>query len=196
MEQAAKETNGTPADSATDIGKVVREALDEYTRREAAKAEPAYKNELIEERKRREQLERRVNELIQENARSRQMAEEAERNATIRAELQRLGVAKVDLAFRAVKDDVRRAEDGRLMGSGEGGSASLRDYLTQFVNENPEFLPARNLGGSGVLAGQRIPAPAGSSVDLDRIKPGISPEELEKVRQEIARIASQTLGGA
>ena len=57
-----------------------------------------------EERKRREQLERRLNELVEENKRSRQMAEEAERSAAIRAELQRLGVAKVDLAFKAVQD--------------------------------------------------------------------------------------------
>ena len=195
MEQGPKESTGATVASAIDIRGVIREALEEYTRREVSKAEPAYKNELMEERKRREQLERRVNELIQENARSRQAADEADRNASIRAELQRLGVAKVDLAFKAIKDEVRRAEDGRLQGSGENGPLSLRDYLTQFANENPEFLPARNLGGSGVMAGQRIPTPAGSTVDLDSIKPGMSPEELEKVRQEIARIASQTLGG-
>jgi ribosomal protein L29 len=32
-------------------------------------------------------------------------------------------------------------------------------------------------------------------VDLDRIRPGMNPEELERVRQEIARVASQTLRG-
>ena len=96
-----------------------------------------------------------MNELVEENTRSRQMAEEAERSATIRAELQRLGVAKVDLAFKAVKDDVQRTEDGRLVADGENGAVGLRDYLTQFVSENPEFLPARNLGGSGVMSGQQ-----------------------------------------
>ena len=195
MEQAAKENAGTPTDNAADVRGIIREAIEEYARREVSKAEPAYKNELVEERKRREQLERRVNELVQENARSRQMAEEAERNATVRAELQRLGVAKVDLAFKAVRDEVRRAEDGRLVALGENGAVSLRDYLTQFVSENPEFLPARNLGGSGAMTGQRIPAPASSTVDLDKIRPGMSPEDLERVRQEIARLASQTLGG-
>jgi len=195
MEQAAKENAGTPLDNAADVRGIIREAIEEYARREVSKAEPAYKNELVEERKRREQLERRVNELVQENARSRQMAEEAERNATVRAELQRLGVAKVDLAFKAVRDEVRRAEDGRLVALGENGAVSLRDYLTQFVSENPEFLPARNLGGSGAMTGQRTSAPASSTVDLDKIRPGMSPEELERVRQEIARLASQTLGG-
>jgi len=195
MEQAAKENAGTPLDNAADVRGIIREAIEEYARREVSKAEPAYKNELVEERKRREQLERRVNELIQENARSRQMAEEAERNATVRAELQRLGVAKVDLAFKAVRDEVRRAEDGRLVALSENGAVSLRDYLTQFVSENPEFLPARNLGGSGAMKGPRTSAPASSTVDLDKIRPGMNPEELERVRQEIARLASQTLGG-
>jgi hypothetical protein len=195
MEQAAKENAGTPTENAADVRGIIREAIEEYARREVSKAEPAYKNELVEERKRREQLERRVNELIQENARSRQMAEETERNATVRAELQRLGVAKVDLAFKAVRDEVRRAEDGRLVALSENGAISLRDYLKQFVSENPEFLPARNLGGSGAMTGQRTPAPASSTVDLDKIRPGMSPEDLERVRQEIARLASQTLGG-
>lgn len=195
MEQEPKQGAGTPAEGEPDIRGVIREAIEEYARKEVAKAEPAYRNELVEERKRREQLERRVNELVQENSRSRKMAEEAERNSTIRAELQRLGVAKVDLAFKAVKDDVQRMEDGRLVGTSENGAVSLRDYLTHFVTENPEFLPARNLGGSGATSGTRGAPPASHSVDLDKIKPGMSPEELERVRQEIARIASQALGG-
>ena len=83
---------------------VVRGAMEEFLKQEHTKAEPAYKAELVEERRRREQLEQRVNELVQENQRSRQVAEEAERSSAIRAELQRLGVAKVDLAYRVVRD--------------------------------------------------------------------------------------------
>jgi hypothetical protein len=149
MDQGPKEDTGVGAGSGTDVRGIVRAAIEEYTRREVSKAEPAYKNELAEERKRREQLERRVNELVQENTRSRQMADEADRSATIRTELQKLGVAKVDLAFKAVKDEIKRSEDGRLVAAGENGTVNLRDYLTQFVSENPEFLPARNLGGPG-----------------------------------------------
>ena len=147
MEQGSKEGAGTPAGNAVDLRGIIRETISEYARQEVSRTEPAYRSELAEERKRREQLERRVNELVQENERSRQMAEESDRGATIRAELQRLGVAKVDLAFRAVKDEVKRAEDGRLV-AGEGFQQGLRDYLKQFVAENPEFLPARIAGGS------------------------------------------------
>ena len=42
--------------------------------------------------------------------------------------------------------------------------------------------------------GRRPPITA-STVDLDKIRPGMSAEELDKVRQEIARIASQTIRG-
>jgi hypothetical protein len=149
-------------------------------------------NELVEERKRRESLEQRVNELVTENQKARVAAEEAERSATIRAELQKLGVAKVELAYRAVKDDVYRSEDGKLMAQ---GGTDIREYLKEFVNENPELLPARMSGGSGVGAGQRGSASSGGGIDLDMIRPGMSAEERERVRQEIARVASQTLRG-
>src|ERR1700761_3508228 len=98
----------------TELRSLIRGVIEEFVHAEQVKAEPAYKAELLDERKRREDLERRVNDLVQENARSRQAAEEAERSSSVRAELQRLGIAKVDLAYRAVKDDVQRREDGQL----------------------------------------------------------------------------------
>jgi len=113
MDETKSGDTGAPA--SVDVAAIVRQAIEEYTRREQARSEPAHKAELQEERKRREQLERRVNELVEENKRSRQMAEEADRHAAIRAELQKLGVSKVDLAFKAVRDDILRAEDGRLV---------------------------------------------------------------------------------
>src|SRR4030081_996717 len=126
-----------------DVQGIVRQAIKEFTSAQQAKSEPAYKAELQEERKRREQLERRLNDLSEENKHSRQVAAEAERGSAVRAELQRLGVAKIDLAYRAVQDGVKRTENGRLVAHGESGEMSVREYLTSFVNENPEFLPAR-----------------------------------------------------
>ncbi|HUA18310.1 MAG TPA: hypothetical protein VMB25_06160 [Bryobacteraceae bacterium] len=178
----------------TDLRSLIRGVIEEFVQAEQVKAEPAYKTELLDERKRREELERRVNELVKENERSRELADEADRNSAIRGELQRLGVAKVDLAYRAVKDDIRRGEDGRLIARGGGGEVPLRDYLTQFVQENPELLPARITGGSGMGSGPKAASPTGG-LSLDKIRPGMSPEELEKVRQEISRVAGQALRG-
>jgi hypothetical protein len=194
MEEQAQ--NGGPqGDDKVDIRSIVRNALDEYVRMEQSKTEPAYKVELVEERKRREQLERRLNELVDENRRSREMAEEMERSSIIRTELQRLGVTKVDLAFKAVKEDIQRTSDGRLVARTDGGEVGMRDYLTGFLNENPELLPGRIHGGSGAGSGHKAPITA-SSIDIDKIRPGMSADDLDKVRQEIARIASQTIRGA
>jgi dGTP triphosphohydrolase len=133
--------------------------------------------EFIESQRRTETLEKRVNELIAEN-------QEAQRSSAIRAELQKLGVAKIDLAYKAVKEDAARLQ----------GSDELRDYLTNFVNENPELLPARLTGGSGASSSSRVPG-AAEGIDLASIRPGMSAEEMDRVRREVARVASQTLKG-
>ena len=110
---------------------------------EQAKSEPAYKVELQEERKRREQLERRLNEVVEENKRSRKAADEAERSSAVRAELQRLGVAKVDLAFKAVQDGVRTRR-GRPFGGSRRERGSFDEGISRSVRERE----------SGVSAGE------------------------------------------
>jgi len=187
-------TRGDGGDSHGELRSVIRSVIDEFMRAEQVKTEPAHQAELIEERRRREQLEHKVNELATENKRNKQLAEDADKQASVRAELQRLGVAKVDLAFRAVRDDIRRKEDGRLVAKAERGELSLREYLEQFVNENPELLPARIAGGSGMEPVQRT-AQAERGIDLDKIRPGMDPEELDRIRKEVSRIATQSLRG-
>src|SRR5689334_14913503 len=142
----------------TDVQAIIREAIQEFARQQQVKYEPAHKAELQEERRRREELERRMNALVEENKRARQQAEEAERSAAIRSELQRLGVAKLDLAYKAVQDDVQRTDDGRLVARGEHGEVTVKEYLTSFVADNPEFLPARISGGTGMTATQKAPS--------------------------------------
>jgi len=178
------------APKSPDIRALIQDAIREFVSQETAKSEPAYKAELEEERRRRESLERRMNELVEENRRSRSMAEEADRNASIRTELQRLGVSKVDLAYKALKDDIQRTDDGRLVAKTDNGEQGIKEYLTHFVSENPELLPARMVGGSGASGNQRT-GTFSSSFDLDKIRPGMPKEELERARQEIARVALQ-----
>ena len=182
--------------SHADVKNVVRHVIEEFMRAEQSKAEPAYKAELIEERKRREALEGRLNQLVEENRQARATAEQMDRHSQIRTELQRLGVAKIDLAFKAVKDDIVRTEDGRLIASDGQEHRAVQDYLRKFVEENPELLPARIAGGSGASTTTRNAVSAGlSGIDIDKIKPGMGKDELERVRQEVARLASQALRG-
>lgn len=165
----------------------VREVLQEQQR-------PIIQQELGEERTRREELEQRLNELIHENQKNRSKAEESDREAVTRAELQRLGVTKVDLAFRAVRNEIHRGEDGGLVAKTATGEMNLREYLKQFLDENPELLPARIPGGSGMSSGGRRSTQV-TRVDLDRIGPGMSADELERARREIVRVASETFRG-
>jgi hypothetical protein len=179
-----------------DIETIVQRAVQEYMRQDVTRKEPAYKAELQDERKRREQLEKRLNEVVEESKRHREVALEAERSAAIRAELQNLGVAKIELAYKAVQDGIVRSEDGRLIAKGENGEITVKTFLTGFVADNPEFLPARISGGSGVTGSHKSPAPGHAPIDLDKISPSMDKAELERVRQEILRVASQTLRGA
>jgi len=186
-EQHDKQQQG---DSGNDLRGVIREVIQEFVTADQRKSEPAYKTELVEERRRREQLEKRVNELVQENSRSRRQAEEAEMHTAIREGLQRIGVAKVDLGFRVVKDDIFRAEDGRLMAKTSQGAIEMDEFLSQFASENPELLPARISGGSGAVW-QDQPS-YGGGVNVDRIRPGMDPEELALARREIAQAVSRS----
>jgi hypothetical protein len=183
--------SGIAGDQVRDL---VRQAIEEFVRAQQKKVEPAYKAELLDERKRRESLEQRLNQLVEENRRAKAMAEEADRSSQIRSELQRLGVTKVDLAYKAIKDDIVRSEDGRLHPRGNDGK-TLQDYLTGFVQENPELLPARIAGGSGANTASKSNAPAVPALNLDAIKPGMKKEDLDRVREEISRLASQALRG-
>ncbi|HSU60563.1 MAG TPA: hypothetical protein VLI55_14720 [Bryobacteraceae bacterium] len=176
------------------IRDIVRQAIEEFVKAEQRKAEPAYQTQLQDERKRRESLEGRLNQLVEENRKARAAAEESERSAQIRSELQRLGVAKVDLAFKAVKDDIVRADNGQLQAKGPDAK-SMEEYLAAFVQQNPELLPARIAGGSGAQSPLRGSADVTPGIEIDKIKPGMNKEDLERVRKEISRLASQALRG-
>jgi hypothetical protein len=170
-----------------DLKKLVHEVFEEYHNAQSKRTEPAYKAELEEERRKRESMEKRLNELVEENRRTRAKAETMERETLIRSELQRLGVAKVDLAFKAVKDDIQRESDGSLLARSAEGPIPVQDFLRKFVDENPELLPARNLGGSGTSGAGRG-AQNSPGIDLESIRPGMSKEDMARVRREIARI--------
>jgi hypothetical protein len=189
-------SNEQTAPTNADVQTVVRQVIEEFLNAERSKAEPAYKAELVEERKRRESLESRLNQLVEENRQARAATEEMDRHTQIRSELQRLGVAKVDLAFRAVKDEIARTEDGRLVARHGSEEHPVQEYLKKFVEDNPELLPARIAGGSGAHSTTRNAVSSGSApIDLDKIKPGMSKDELDRVRQEVLRLASQSLRG-
>jgi len=132
--------------------------------------------------------------MAEDNRKAHAAAEEAERHAQIRSELQRAGIAKLDLAFRAMKDEIVRGEDGRLQSR---DAKSLPEYISSFVQENPELMPARIAGGSGGQKPLRTSYhDENHSLVLDQIRPGMNKEDLDRARQHIAKLAWQALRGA
>lgn len=168
--------------------RLLQDSLEEFHAVQAQKTEPAHRAELQEERRRRESLEKKLNELVEENRRTRARAEQVERETQIKSEFQRRGVAKLDLAFKAVKDDIQREADGSLVGKSSEGAMPLTEFVKRFLDENPELLPARNLGGSGAAPSGRNQG-SQPGIDINSIRPGMSSEDLARVREHIARVA-------
>jgi hypothetical protein len=193
MEPIEEQSARREPNAEQDVRGMIRNVIEEFLTTERRKAEPAYKAELVEERRRREQLERQVNQLVEENQKAKKFAEESDRNAQIRSELQRLGVTKVELAHKAVKDDIQRTPEGALVARTAEGELPVKEYLMKFVQENPEFLPARIAGGSGMTTPPR--SSVGSGIELESIRPGMSPDEMQRVREQIAQVALQTWKG-
>ena len=178
------------AEGGTDLEDMVRKAIGEYMRQSVEREEPVLKNKLGEERRRRESLERKLNEAQEENRRTRRQSDQVDRHSQIRSVLQGLGVHKVDLAFKLVKDDVFRGEDGELYANVDGKHVPCDDYLAGFVAENPEFLPPRIAGGAGAAAGSE--GQMGPGFDLNRIRPGMSREDAVQAWREVARLTGQS----
>ena len=182
------EESNSQGTTVSDLKRMVHEVFEEYHNVQTKRTEPAYKAELEDERRKREVMEKRVNELVEENRRSKVKAESMERETFIKGELQRLGVAKLDLAFKAVRDEIHRETDGSLHARGIDGMVPVQEFLRKFVDENPELLPARNLGGSGTSTTGRS-SQNSPGIDIDSIRPGMSKDDLARARKEIARVA-------
>ena len=131
------------------------------------------------------EMQRRIDELSAERDSLLRAAAETGRRNAINTALERAGVQKIDLAFRAIQADVRSDAEGRVVAISEGREISLDEYVSSFVAENPELLPARLFGGSGAVSPPRSMGP-----DINSIRPGMSEAELGEVRAEIARLAA------
>lgn len=150
---------------------------------EPEKKETATSAQLRAERTKRENLEKRVNELIAEGQASAARAEQADRYSQIRAELAAAGVVSVEDAFGAIRDGVARGEDGKLFGKGKDESEiPLKEYVAGWVKERPHFLPARVAGGSGAAKNQG--SAGAKTFTLDDIKPGA--DNLNEIAAHIA----------
>lgn len=142
--------------------------------------------QLETERKEREKLHAQ---LVEKERR----AEETDRYSKIRTLLAESKATKVDLAFKAVKDDIYRGEDGELYAKLKGEDVPAGDYVAGFLKENPEFLPPRIAGGAGSSPNRN--ASGAREVQLEDIKPGASPEVLEAARKKVSELVGAMRSG-
>ena len=110
---------------------------------------------------------------------------EAEKRNAIVDILRRLGVSNIELAYRAVKENVRQAEDGQYVAE-DGKIVPLSEYLEGFVTQNPELLPVRVGGGSGIGIAKGTAVEEG--IELESIRPGMPREEWNKAREYISKL--------
>jgi hypothetical protein len=140
------------------------------------------------ERERQAQSEDRVRDLEGRLREVEARAEAAEKREMIRETLRKSGVQNVELAYRAIRDDVAKNAEGKWVARDGNGELAVTEYVRQFLEANPELLPARIAGGSG-SSGMRT-GEGGGGFDLNSIRPGMDPAELSRVRSEVARLIS------
>lgn len=114
-------------------------------------------------------------------------AKEERRRSLIRAEIAKhsLNPDSVDDAERYFRDEVRYTDDGSLVGGSD--EQPLTEFVASVVEKKATWQPPRSVGGAGATAGNRR-QPA---VDLNDIKPGMKPEDLARVREQLSRVAAE-----
>jgi len=108
-------------------------------------------------------------------------AEEKDRHSQIRSALSRFqfaGERAAEAAFLIFRDQVRRSDDGSLVG---GDDAPLSQFFDEAMKSHEYLLAPKQTGGAGAVGGS---SSRSKSITLDEIKPGMTKE------QEAAAVAS------
>jgi hypothetical protein len=118
------------------------------------------------------------NRLTEEESKQTKMrGEERERHGAIRASLGDFNFASDDAredAFRALRDEVKRGEDGELYG---GDFVPVKDFIKTRMASKTHLLAAKQVDSAGARANAGMAG--GRSVQLEDIKMGMKPETRE-----------------
>lgn len=133
-------------------------------------------------------LEKQVADLKAENDKRAEDLKREKRSSTLTTELGKLGIMpdRLKSAMRAVDPDIKFAEDGSLVGEDD---TPVTEYLATWIKGNDHFLPPRQVGGAGASGGQR--GRGEKPPQLEDIKPGMKPEDMQRVREQIASLLKQ-----
>lgn len=113
-------------------------------------------------------------------------AEIKERNADIKAALGKYDLNSVEAAFRFVKDDITRGEDGQLYGADQ----PLSEFIDSVIKNNQFLLKPKDIGGAGTKPANGRNSTGGRVYTHDDLEPAkfnkLTPEEQAAARLQIA----------
>jgi hypothetical protein len=114
---------------------------------------------------------------------------ETERTTAIKDELAKLSLrdgARED-AYWLVERHIKRDESGSLVADSAKGPLPIKDFIESTINEKPWLLAPSGNGGSGAQPGK----PGGKgTVQIEYIKPGMTPEQIAAASAAIAQSMS------
>lgn len=142
------------------------------------------------ERAERQKLEKQMQELTAEREREKQQAIEAQRNSEIKSILASAGVRNINVASAALREMVVHSQinPGTFVVKGsQGEEIALSQFVTGWLQQNPELLPPKAGSGSGAASGNGAGS-GGSKVTLEDIKPGAKPETLDAAARQLAQV--------
>lgn len=151
------------------------------------KLDPAVNAELMKLRKIVEQQAKAQEEATKKTEAAEQKAAQRELDLAVQEAIGNVNFAN-ESSRELVKEHLKRAakrdENGVIVVESSKGEVPLKDYAASYIDQSPNLIAAPPAGGAGT--GKGTPAKSGR-FDLDRIKPGMSPEENKEAFAEIAK---------
>jgi hypothetical protein len=81
--------------------------------------------------------------------------------------------------------EIKRGDDGELYGP--DSATPIKEYITATVKARPDWAPAKDVGGAGGRGGADR-RPGAKVFNLEDIKPGMKPEDMAALQEQLAHL--------
>ncbi|TAL08413.1 MAG: hypothetical protein EPO02_13090 [Nitrospirae bacterium] len=145
--------------------------------------------EVAKLRKQLEQTNKRLADQDAERAREKEAVKAEKLDAAIRKELAKatfIDDEAFESAYARLAREVRFSDDGSAIVGGSDDTP-LAKYAAERIKKWDFLLKPKDVGGAGAANGGRVSGDG--EVDMESIKPGMTPEEIAKVKAKLASLA-------